>query len=71
MANGWTEERRKRQSEAIRRWSPWLRSSGPVTAAGKACSSRNAFKGGKRAALRADLDIIRALMRELDGDFVS
>jgi hypothetical protein len=52
MANGWTLERRAHQSEQIRRWRPWLKSSGPRTRAGKARIARNAFKGGTRATLR-------------------
>lgn len=36
MVNGWTPERRARQAEAIRRWQPWARSTGPRTAEGKA-----------------------------------
>lgn len=52
MANGWTPERRARQSELIRQWQPWRKSSGPVSAEGKAKSARNAWKGGIRPLLR-------------------
>lgn len=52
MVNGWSLERRQRQSEAIRRWKPWERSTGPRTAQGKARVSRNAWKGGERLMLR-------------------
>ena len=45
MANGWTQERRQRQSEAIRRWRPWEQSTGPKTPEGKAKASQNANKG--------------------------
>lgn len=31
MANGWTLERRAGQAKAIRRWKPWVRSTGPRT----------------------------------------
>ncbi|KXW57525.1 hypothetical protein FEMY_19490 [Ferrovum myxofaciens] len=41
MANGWTPERKARQSALIRAWKPWERSTGPKTAAGKAESSKN------------------------------
>ncbi len=50
--NGWTPERRKRQSEAVRTWEPWRKSTGPKTPEGKAVVSRNAFAGGKRPQLR-------------------
>ncbi|PXA87709.1 hypothetical protein DMC47_31400 [Nostoc sp. 3335mG] len=68
MANGWSPERRARQSEAIRRWKPWERSTGPQTVDGKARASRNADKGGKRSALRAELAHLRELMRELAAE---
>lgn len=44
-ASSWTPERRAKQAEAIRRWQPWNRSTGPRTDEGKARSSRNADKG--------------------------
>ncbi|TAN11550.1 MAG: hypothetical protein EPN34_07055 [Burkholderiaceae bacterium] len=61
--NGWTLERRKRQSEAIRRWKPWERSTGPRTEAGKAKTSRNGYKGGQRQRLRELRRIINAEIR--------
>jgi hypothetical protein len=68
MSNGWTQERRQRQSEAIRRWSPWKQATGPKTAAGKAHSSRNAYRGGRRAALRDELATIRGIMAEFENE---
>lgn len=65
MANGWTPERRARQSVAIQRWKPWEQSTGPQTAEGKANASRNADKGGHRPSLRAELAQLRGLIREL------
>lgn len=44
-ASSWTPERRAKQAEAIRRWQPWKKSTGPRTKEGKARSSRNADKG--------------------------
>ena len=52
QAAGWTPERRKRQSEAIRRWKPWQQSTGPKSPEGKALVARNAWTGGHRAHLR-------------------
>ena len=63
MANGWTRERRARQSEAIRHWQPWTRSTGPRTLEGKARSSRNRYQGDTRGMLRE----VRRLLRELDA----
>ena len=51
-AAGWTPERRKRQSEAIRGWQPWSRSTGPKSAEGRAAVSRNAWAGGHWVTLR-------------------
>lgn len=52
MANGWTPERRARQSALIQNWKPWDNSTGAKTAEGKAVSSKNAYKGGWREELR-------------------
>lgn len=54
----WTPERRAAQSQAIHRWKPWERSTGPRTPEGKASSARRGWKGGLRAELRM---IARAL----------
>lgn len=64
MANGWTPERRARQAESIRHWKPWERSTGPRTAAGKAISARNAYRGGERPFLR---ELARALRDQREG----
>lgn len=37
----WTEEARKRQSELIRSWQPWRRSTGPRSPEGRKTSSKN------------------------------
>lgn len=62
--NGWTQERRERQAEAIRRWRPWERSTGPTSAEGKSRVARNAWKGGHRAKLR---ELIRMVNDEIRG----
>lgn len=41
---GWSPERKARQAQAIRRWRPWSRSTGPTTPAGKRKSAGNAEK---------------------------
>lgn len=46
--NGWTQERRLRQSEAIKRWKPWEKSTGAKTTEGKEKSKMNAWKHGSR-----------------------
>lgn len=38
---GWTDERKARQREAIHRWKPWTKSTGPKTERGKAESASN------------------------------
>ena len=63
MANGWTQERRERQAEAIRRWKPWETSTGPKTPAGKARAAQNAYKGGERKLLR----FLASVLRDLHG----
>jgi hypothetical protein len=61
MASGWTPERRTRQAELIRRWRPWVKSTGPKTEAGKTAVSRNADKGGTWRLLR---ELSRALQEQ-------
>jgi hypothetical protein len=65
VANGWTSERRARQAEAIRRWQPWTRSTGPRTEAGKARTRLNAYRGGVRPMLRELSRVLREQRREL------
>jgi hypothetical protein len=59
MANGWTVERRLRQQQGIKAWKPWEQSTGPRSKAGKAKSSRNAWKGGSRIVFRHLARILR------------
>lgn len=65
MSNGWTPERRQKQSEAIHRWKPWEQAypkTGPKTDEGKARSSQNAFKhGGYSGETKALRGILAAL----------
>lgn len=64
MGKGWTPERRARQAEAIQRWRPWERSTGPRTAEGKAAAAANGAKAWPRAGARATLRELRRLLRE-------
>ena len=66
MANGWTKERRQRQSELIQTWQPWTNSTGPRSAEGKAKSSQNAFKGGIRPLFRLLDGLLRKQQQSLD-----
>ncbi len=50
--SAWTPERRQRQREAIQRWKPWNRSTGPKSPEGKARVARNAWTGGYAVMLR-------------------
>lgn len=45
QCNGWTPERRKRQSELIRQFRPWERSTGPRTPEGRARAAKNGSRG--------------------------
>jgi hypothetical protein len=65
MANGWTPERRAKQSELIQRWRPWDSSTGPKSESGKARVSRNGYKGGVRKSIRAVARALRAQRRRL------
>jgi len=60
----WTQEERAKQSEKIRQWQPWTKSTGARTPEGKARSSGNAFKGGWRQELR---DMCKLLREQRDN----
>lgn len=49
MSKKWTQERKQRQRDLINKTKPWLKSTGPRTADGKARASLNAFKHGLRS----------------------
>src|SRR5689334_12392759 len=51
----WTEERRKKQAEASKRWKPWEKSTGPRTKDGKERIRLNACKHGMRSQSAAAL----------------
>jgi hypothetical protein len=44
----WTVEERAQQSQLIRNWKPWKKTTGPRSPAGKLIDSQNAYKGGVR-----------------------
>ena len=65
-ARKWTPEQRQRQREAIQRWKPWQQATGPKSAAGKAASAGNAYKGGHTVKLRrliVELKVCEALIQ--------
>lgn len=68
MANGWTSERRARQSMLIRHWQPWNKSTGPRTDEGKVKSARNADKGGHWRLVRDITNEVNQLLREQRKD---
>ena len=57
--NGWTPERRQQQRDAIQRWKPWERSTGPKTDDGKRRSAKNSTVTGIHSAEN------RAIVREI------
>jgi hypothetical protein len=62
LKDPWPLERRRKQAAIIRKTKPWLWSTGPRTAAGKARVARNAYQGAQREFFRASaklLDIFR------------
>ena len=69
MNHGWTPQRKAQQAQAIQRWKPWRLSTGPQTASGKARVSRNAFKGGKRPALRLSIAMLKQYFKD-NQDFL-
>lgn len=61
--NGWTQERRLKQSEVIRKWKPWEKSTGAKTPEGKEKSKMNAYKHGGRT---HSLEAIKRLIARFD-----
>ena len=70
MANGWTKERKAKQSIAITGWSPWKQSTGPRSAEGKARVSRNAYRGALRAEWRQLSKVLDVAFREQQWDLL-
>ena len=68
-AKGWTPERRKQQSEAIRRWKPWQQSTGPKSPEGKAVVARNAWTGGHWLMLRLAVKELNGALQEQSRPF--
>ena len=67
MSHYRTAEHRRLRAELIQRWKPWEQSTGPRTGEGKATSSRNGYKGGERAALRALAMLLEDCRRTAEG----
>lgn len=67
--NGWTPERCKQQAQAIQRWRPWERSTGPCTPEGKVVASRNSWQGGLRPMLRLLERALRTQRHNLQEKF--
>lgn len=65
----WTLEQRQRQREAIKRWQPWKKSTGPQSAEGKAKIARNAWTGGDWRKLRELVKELNQALRE-QGKFL-
>ncbi len=61
--NGWTKERREKQSLLIHRWRPWEQSTGPRSEEGKVAVSNNALKHGARSKQTKEL---RSILAELN-----
>jgi hypothetical protein len=60
----WTDEQKQKQREAIKRWQPWVKSTGPRTDSGKRTSSQNAYKHGRfSAGSRAHRKTLRIILR--------
>lgn len=70
MPRRWTPEQRAAQAEAIRRWKPWEKSTGPTSDKGKGVSALNRLKHGLRSrGYLADRkrinDLIRAIQKKV------
>ncbi|BBP01466.1 hypothetical protein [Sulfuriferula nivalis] len=66
MARNWTPEARAKQSELIRTWKPWKRSTGARTPQGKAISAQNRVKS--LAAAKQRIEDARKALREAEAE---
>ncbi len=57
----WAEDQKQRQREAIRRWKPWVHSTGPRTSQRKVRSALNYTRHGFRS--RAGIEFFALLTR--------
>lgn len=68
----WSEERKQRQAEAIRRWKPWEKSTGPKSKEGKERAAANSFGNGFHTqewlALRKLMKLQRLYLDIIDAD---
>lgn len=65
MANGWTPERRARQSQMIQTWQPWRSATGPKTKSGKPSqrvTPKKAWSGRPLRKVRSTLRIQSQLL---------
>lgn len=61
--SGWDEARKTKQREAIHRWKPWEKSTGPKTEEGKAqCAANGAIAHWKRLSGRELLKVVKKLI---------
>ena len=67
MANGWTPQRRARQSALIHGWRPWEKAHGPVTPEGKKASSKNAHRFTQRKGLLLGIWLAKQKKAYLSG----
>lgn len=64
MAKGWTEERRRKQAENIRKTKPWEKSTGPKTEKGKERCRYNALKHGRRSIFSGQINLVLKANRD-------
>lgn len=69
MKNGWSAERKARQSVLIKTWRPWEHSTGPRSEAGKAAASQNSqklsFESQNVEAIKLDIENLLRQVVEL------
>ena len=60
----WTPDQRQKQREAIQRWKPWQKATGPKSLEGKAAAARNAWTGGDWKKLQQAIKALNGAMRK-------
>jgi hypothetical protein len=70
MANGWTPERKAKQSALIRNWKPWEKSTGAKTKEGKKISSQNAITHGAFTGENREIQTLISSIVSRNKDFI-
>ncbi len=71
LSADWTQERKLKQSEAIRKWKPWENSTGPKSKSGKRRSANRSLKTGMASAAVIEARKTRMELQRLEVELMN